>query len=394
MVDWFSQFGNTYKELSTSTIVNNKVILSVNSLDALTKFMFDPPTLSSVFGDPTRWVSNLYLYPFDLAYKNISTVGEKVLEINGDRPNIAIPCLDFYQYNANQMYNIGEIYCEPKTKNFADYNGYTKISLWVPFLGFIGLNPNDVMGKYINVRLSVDYNIGEGVYYISVSNTPIVYDFNNPDGFKTSETERILSTYKITLAYEIPLVYTNMAEIKRNIIMNSIKFAGGIVGGIAMGGVATSVGAVSSSSITTTTNTVRNPKSGRQIKAGTTTTETTRTKDSNRTSTPTTSSLFDSTPKSVDDMVLSVACDRVDNPALLVDGSDHLILVVYRPKIIKQKNTFNFLYGKPLGEVRRISSLKGYTEISSVHLEGVGFGQATESEIAEIEVELSRGVIL
>ena len=39
--------------------------------------------------------------------------------------------------------------------NFADYNGYTKIQVYLPFFGFIDVNPNDVIGKVIKIGANI-----------------------------------------------------------------------------------------------------------------------------------------------------------------------------------------------------------------------------------------------
>ena len=50
--------------------------------------------------------------------------------------------------------------------------------------------------------------------------------------------------------------------------------------------------------------------------------------------------------------------------------------------------------GRPLGEIRKLSNISGYTEISKVHIEGDLFSQATEEEINMLYNEIFSGIIL
>ena len=52
------------------------------------------------------------------------------------------------------------------------------------------------------------------------------------------------------------------------------------------------------------------------------------------------------------------------------------------------------MYGQPLGEVKQLSELSGYTEIANLHIEDSGFDTATQEELLMIMQELSSGVLL
>lgn len=78
--------------------------------------------------------------------------------------------------------NCGDLYIEPFFNNFLDYNPYTKITIWLPYIGYRELNVDDVMGKMINVTYHVDCLSGACVAFISSSavgptgpQIPVVY---------------------------------------------------------------------------------------------------------------------------------------------------------------------------------------------------------------------------
>lgn len=78
--------------------------------------------------------------------------------------------------------NCGDLYIEPFFNNFLDYNPYTKITIWLPYIGFRELNIDDIMGKSINVTYHVDCLSGACVAFVSSSavgpsgpQVPVVY---------------------------------------------------------------------------------------------------------------------------------------------------------------------------------------------------------------------------
>ena len=56
---------------------------------------------------------------------------------------------------------------------FLDYAPYTSIQLYIPFCGTIDLNPDDVMGKRVDVQLLIDFTTGNCDAFISVGNLVI-----------------------------------------------------------------------------------------------------------------------------------------------------------------------------------------------------------------------------
>ena len=93
-------------------------------------------------------------------------------------------------------------------------------------------------------------------------------------------------------------------------------------------------------------------------------------------------------------MHIGGSSDTVNNPNLLSNGCESVKVIIYRPKMQDVDADYNHLYGKPLGEVRTLSELSGYTEIGEVHIDGEDFASATETEMAMLQEALLNGVIL
>ena len=57
----------------------------------------------------------------------------------------------------------------PYYDTFLDFEPYTKITLYLPFVGSVGLNTNECMGGSISVRYWVDYCTGNCVAYVTLT---------------------------------------------------------------------------------------------------------------------------------------------------------------------------------------------------------------------------------
>ena len=111
--------------------------------------------------------------------------------------------------------------------NALDYSPYTKIQLFIPFYGYVALNPDECQNGTIGVTYQVDNITGSGVAYVTVNGN-------------------VMQTHNVNMFSQIPL-----SQIKHNTLLNSITSISGLAGSIATGNVAgvaeNSVGAVSAS---------------------------------------------------------------------------------------------------------------------------------------------------
>lgn len=57
----------------------------------------------------------------------------------------------------------------PYYNTFLDYEPFTKITLYLPFVGSVGLNTNECMGGSISVRYWIDYCTGNCVAYVTLT---------------------------------------------------------------------------------------------------------------------------------------------------------------------------------------------------------------------------------
>lgn len=356
-------------------------ILSQTGVTELASIILKPDVLQSFFSKPDDWLSRLLYFPYNIPQR--ITKETKKLQIGTYSTNIDVYDIDY----ASDIYEMGELLIEPHFNNFADYDGYSKMEVWLPFLGTVDISLNDVIGKYLKFRLGVDYTSGQGTWYICVGDNPTnaTSVFVNVSGVN----DRILSTHTCQIGMEIPIGTTNTASVYRNLIMGAVKGVSTALSSYAI----SSLGASGGTATTKEVRTARNEKTGRQITKATKTTET-KYNSSNYQLGKSITGVFDYATDSLNNMHISASTDRSNNPATMFNACNSIKVIRYYPKLITTDENYGRLYGYPLGQTKVLSTLSGYTEISNIHIEGDGFKSATQKEILMLKEALSDGIIL
>lgn len=361
--------------------------------------------LNTLFGsNAENFLSSIMYYPFDISQDQPVSSSDKSLYIYlsqvKDKDDNPIKTVQVQPGRC--FFNMGEFdyseYMPDNFQNFADYNGYTRIEVYLPYFGFVELNPNDVMGKFIQFRLKVDVGSGQGIWYIGVSDHSIAEGAEHPIATESLDSDvRILSTYSCSLGYQIPIASANSAEVGRNLILGVVKAATAVAGAAAIGAMIPST-TTTSKSVKTYDIQGRSTAKGsrmKQIRSGTVTSERTTTTDTSAQTTRTmVNACFDAAPDALAAMHFRASSDRVNNSAALINGSESIKIIIYRPKLVEADEEYAKLYGYPLGEVRTLGELSGYTEISSIHIEGQDFSTATSEELSKLYSLLTSGIIL
>ena len=337
-------------------------ILSQTGVTKLANIILSPDILQSFFSKPDDWLSRLLYFPYNIPQRIEKQT--KKLQIGTYNTDIDVYDIDY----ASDIYEMGEILIESHFNNFADYDGYSKMEVWLPFLG-------------------VDYTSGQGTWYICVGYTPknATSVFVNVSGVD----DRILSTHTCQIGMEIPIGTTNTANVYRNLIMGAVKGVSTALSSYAI----SNLGATGGSATTKEVRTARNEKTGRQITKATKTTET-KYNNSNYQFGKSIVGVFDYATDSLNNMHIGASTDRSNNPASMFNACNSIKVIRYYPKLITTDENYGKLYGYPLGQTKVLSTLSGYTEISNIHIEGEGFKSATQKEILMLKEALSDGIIL
>lgn len=331
------------------------------------------------FADAKEWITRLLRFPFpvpSLPQKTYLKYGSLDTSTEGDESKVICYTPAFTNAAGNLLRSMGKIYINKYFNNFMDYNGYTKIEVYLPFCGTVEVLPNDTMGLWMFVDLFIDYYTGKGIYYISVN--------ENEDA--DSANRRIILTKECTLGYDIPIGGTNANASVGNMIRGTVK----TIGSVAM---------LSTLSGATTTNT------------GTKTTFKTKYNDRSKSTTTTkTTTNFDYTTQhqigagtigsaavsgtmdAINNLQTTANSDRCNNAMLDLAGPKSVKVVIKRPKPIPVGEDYNKIYGRPAAYTKKLKELTGYTKITGIHLEN--FLSALTEELEMLDRQLKVGIIL
>lgn len=220
--------------------------------------------------------------------------------------------------------------------NFLDFSPYRKLTLYVPYFKELELDPQLVYGKTITGYLSVDFTNGEASLYIYA---------------ETLNDKLLIDVMNTKLGVEVSIGRTNAEEQARNRVLNNIEITGSILGSI--------VGAYTGQPLITAASIAKGVSTINKVL-------------SNEVSRMTGYSGSSGTRN----------CLPIDKTIYIID---EYATVVY--------NVDAHLQGKPLQEVKSLSTLSGFTKVGEIHFDPKG-SDIYGDEISEIVSLLHAGVIL
>ena len=233
--------------------------------------------------------------------------------------------------------------------NCLDYAPYTKIKAYLPFVGEIDLNPDEVTGQDVEIVYNIDLLSGGCVAQILV-NDSVRY---HADGM---------------MGYIVPLSEVSFDALFRTIAAGVTAVGVGMVAGPNAGVSAGSM--VAAAGGTSATETIAPGASSQTI-------------------------------KTVGNALSAATSQIASKPAYVKTGnvsSNKGFLSTKTPYLTITRQIQNIpenygkLYGYPANITETIGNLKGFTIVDSIHLEGLGTATKTEKEL--IENALKIGVIL
>lgn len=312
---------NFLKEISTQTVLDDIKLLFENPLDSVVSIRCFPfnITQSGVVSPPNE---------------NVIVGRIQLSEISAPKVRQNIAPIDYTIDIVPKYYN-----------SFLDYEPYTSVQLYLPYIGYVNLEPRKVMGNKLKVSYVVDLFTGNATAYVQVRET-------------LTETYNVIMICEGKISIDIPITARNAAETVRNMLMTGL--------GIGAGQLTAKVGAVASAAMS----------QGATAPLGAV------------------SVITNEISSSVS--MISAMREHITKGAQ-GDGynawyapqSPHLIITRTRAKY---PDNYAHYYGKPSGKTSRLRDLEGFTRVSSVHVENVA--TATQDELTEIERLLKTGVIL
>lgn len=304
------QLSDVLSYMSTSTFVDDLLLL---------------------FTTPIEYVNNIRAYPFDVKL-NHPVGGSADERISIGTLQTPENVVGYYLGNiADPLFDLGTVDITPRFNNFLDYAPYTKIELYLPYIGVVELDTNVVMGRTLSVKYAVDYLSGKCTAFVTADNALVL----QRDG---------------TIGVEIQVGASNSADIARNLLNVGIGAVGSAV------------------------------SLGTALKSGDGTALTLSAKY-----------LAGTATNAVQAGQVHISKGGTNQPALSFYSPQKCYMIFTRPRV-NVPASYAANVGIPSGKTELLSDLTGYTVVDSVHVEGITNG--TQDEVTEIERLLKSGVIL
>ena len=192
---------------------------SVSQLNSLASYMwsagFDLDTFKKMFANPMDCILGLSILP-----KIVPSGGSRTVMVGNISTGVSMT-VAASQY---VKFDCGSVNVKRYSNSFLDYAPYTKVSIYLPFIGIHELSVDDVMNKSVHVKYNIDILSGACVAFVICGGTT-------------------LYTYTGQCAASVPVTsgdWSNMINGVIGAVGGALKAA---VGGAAMGGLVGAVGA-------------------------------------------------------------------------------------------------------------------------------------------------------
>lgn len=218
---------STQKPITTvpsldQTSMNRSFVCHPRFVNDIYKSGFEVNIKTVFYGAASNCINKLFWYPFPVNLKYTSYSSNLTLPIDTiEKSNDGEGCQAVSNY-ARWGYDIsnGVIGIESKYGDYRDYNPYTRIVMTLPYYGDVELNPRDVIGKYLRVIMTVDFNTGEATYGVYVQSEVSNGYTGNSLGFSQISTydkiERCIGSYTFQLGTSMPLSIFDDTQVVRS----------------------------------------------------------------------------------------------------------------------------------------------------------------------------------
>lgn len=136
--------------------------------DFLWSGLFDLATYKKLFSDPMQSIIGLALVPV-----SPTSIGSKNVFFGTIDSGVSMTYCKQYK-----KVNCGTVRLKKKSGSFLDSSAYTKISIYLPYIGIRPLSADDLMGGSIGVQYNVDVLTGACAAFIKHSSRGVLYAYN------------------------------------------------------------------------------------------------------------------------------------------------------------------------------------------------------------------------
>lgn len=281
----------------------------------------DLEDLKKVFNDPMDMILGLSIFPV-----SIPSSGDDYIKMGNISSTVTAPVASA-QYTSRDM---GTLAIKKYYNSYLDYAPYTKVQIFLPYIGIKQLNTDEIMGKTLGLKYAVDLLSGACVAHITVDGS-LMYEFGG------------------TCNAQVPLTGRDMTSVLQSLV-GAVAGGAMIIGGLAAGAGA-GAGAVAGA---TATGAVNASAIGAGLIGG---------------------------ARSVLGMKPTVEHASGIGGTTGYMSSQIPFLIVERPRLCHPENQEHFT-GYPGFIYRRVGDCEGYTKFVNVELTRI---HATMEELEEIE---------
>ena len=244
----------------------------------------------------------------------------------------------------NMGYAIIADFTIPDGTTFKDYEPVSYYELWIPFVGWVKLNPVDILGKRIIVYYAIDIGSGMATAYV-----------------KQWSADSPLYSASCQVGSRLPINTTNEEQLTRQKQNNVLNLAVGLIGAGVSGG----IGALGNPLAL-----VGGALSGTKA-----------------------ISSFVNT----NNMMFELAHTSLFSSETSLYGNINKVILRVRYRnvsIVGSESIYAHIQGKPLNRYTSLLNITGYTEIPELHYKSSTFTYITKTEIDEIVSLAKNGIIL
>ena len=319
----------------------NPTLGDLIALNNLVWSSFDLDSFKRIVADPMDCIIGLYILPFA-----ISSSGTKALSVGN------VPTGLTFQVASTQFIEVdcGSVIIPEYWHAYLDYSPYTKIQLYLPYIGVEEISADDVMGQTVSLKYHIDILTGSCVAMLKSKGS-------------------ILYTFMGHCSVQIPITSNNMDEIMAYASRLAVTAAAGSIGAAASSGVDTSPAAMGDTSY----------KANKKFEASE---KLSGISDAQHSATSGVSNV----------MGMKFSARRTGAigsfGGFLAPQKPYFIIT--RPNLCLAEDQ-GWYAGYPAWKTKKMGTIAGYARIDSVHLENI---PCTENELHEIESLLKGGVIL
>lgn len=217
-----------YPEVSYIPNSYTKYWITPDELVKLKEFLFKKTFLDNVsrlWENPAEYIVDLTYYPLRPDVLNMTGAQEQIIvgNINSEVTGLVFPD------SGNRFHYMGMYHISPYYNSYLDYEPYTSISIYLPYIGVRSLDSSRVTGHTVNVGYTFDFNTRQVTAHLGL------------DGQGFGDLGNALDSFTGSFGVAFPLSGSQANQVALNVLQTTTRLvssAGAIAGGVATGNVA------------------------------------------------------------------------------------------------------------------------------------------------------------